>query len=139
MNRPKRLRGLATDPGVQRKAPRTVIQRENKPKGPRLEEQFEWICTAPVAPKDQRKFSLMHLVTRVHWENNQSMTMNRVIHITLRGELQVFADESLAACISEANRRNAERGYTNGVRVVECEDGHRMTADDCKAAARSSL
>ncbi|WP_141719202.1 hypothetical protein [Pseudomonas poae] len=39
MNRPKRFRGLATDPGVQRKAPRTVIQRENKPKGPRLEEQ----------------------------------------------------------------------------------------------------
>jgi hypothetical protein len=25
------------------------------------------------------------------------------------------------------------------VRVVECEDGHRMTAADCKAAARSSL
>ncbi|WP_205548604.1 hypothetical protein [Pseudomonas carnis] len=40
MNRPKRFRGLATDPGVQRKAPRTVIQRENKPKGPRLEEQL---------------------------------------------------------------------------------------------------
>jgi hypothetical protein len=37
MNRPQRFRGLATDPGVQRKAPRTVIQRENKPKGPRLE------------------------------------------------------------------------------------------------------
>ena len=41
MNRPQRFRGLATDPGVQRKTPRTVIQRENKPKGPRLEEQFE--------------------------------------------------------------------------------------------------
>jgi len=40
MNRPQRFRGLATDPGVQRKAPRTVIQRENKPKGPRLEEQL---------------------------------------------------------------------------------------------------
>jgi hypothetical protein len=40
MNRPQRFRGLATDPGVQRKAPRTVIQRGNKPKGPRLEEQF---------------------------------------------------------------------------------------------------
>ncbi|MGY2215685.1 hypothetical protein [Pseudomonas sp. SDO558_S425] len=40
MNRPKRFRGLATDPGVQRKAPRTVIQRENKPKGPWLEEQL---------------------------------------------------------------------------------------------------
>jgi hypothetical protein len=63
MNRPQRFRGLATDPGVQRKAPRTVIQRENKPKGPRLEEQFESIRTAPVAPKDQRKVSLMHLVT----------------------------------------------------------------------------
>jgi hypothetical protein len=25
------------------------------------------------------------------------------------------------------------------VRVVECEDGHRMTAADCKSAARSSL
>jgi hypothetical protein len=41
MNRPQRFRGLATDPGVQRKAPRTVIQRENKPKGPRLEEQHD--------------------------------------------------------------------------------------------------
>ena len=41
MNRPERFRGLATDPGVQRKAPKAVIQRENKPKGPRLEEQFE--------------------------------------------------------------------------------------------------
>jgi len=40
MNRPKRFRGLATDPGVQRKAPRTVIQRENKPKGPRLERKI---------------------------------------------------------------------------------------------------
>lgn len=65
--------------------------------------------------------------------------MNKVIHITLRGELQVFADDDLDACIREANRLNAERGYTSGVRVVECEDGHRMTAADCKAAARSSL
>ena len=61
--------------------------------------------------------------------------MNKVIHITLRGELQVFTDESLAACIREANRLNDERGYTSGVRVAECEDGHRMTAADCKAAA----
>lgn len=59
MNRPQRFRGLATDPGVQRKSPRTVIQRENKPKGPRLER------------KNQRNFSLMHLVGRVHWENNR--------------------------------------------------------------------
>ncbi|WP_119740809.1 hypothetical protein [Pseudomonas sp. Larv2_ips] len=59
--------------------------------------------------------------------------MNKVIHITLRGELQVFAEDSLAACIQEANRLNAERGYTNGVHVVECEDGHRMTAADCKS------
>jgi len=81
----------------------------------------------------------MHLVTRVHWENNRSMSMDKVIHITLRGEMQVFADESLDACIQEANKLNAERGYTSGVRVVECEDGHRMTAADCKAAARSSL
>ena len=41
MNRPQRFRGLATDPGVQRKTSKAVIQRENKPKGPRLEEQFE--------------------------------------------------------------------------------------------------
>ncbi|OPB16731.1 hypothetical protein BFW91_01200 [Pseudomonas fluorescens] len=61
--------------------------------------------------------------------------MNKVIHITGRGELHVFADESLTACIHEANRLNAERGFTNGVRVVECADGHRMTAADCKAAA----
>lgn len=65
--------------------------------------------------------------------------MNKVFHITLRGELQVFADADLNACIREANRLNAERGYTSGVRVVECEDGRRMTAADCKAAARSSL
>ncbi len=65
--------------------------------------------------------------------------MNKVIHITLRGELQVFADADLNACIREANRLNAERGLKSGVRVVECEDGHRMTAVDCKAAARSSL
>ena len=77
----------------------------------------------------------MHLVTRVHWENNRSMTMNKVIHITLRGEMQVFADGSLDTCIQQANKLNAERGYASGVRVVECEDGHRMTAADCKAAA----
>ncbi|RON85050.1 hypothetical protein BK670_03900 [Pseudomonas fluorescens] len=65
--------------------------------------------------------------------------MNKVIHITLRGELQVFADADLNACIREANRLNAERGLASGVRVVECEDGLRMTAADCKAAARSSL
>jgi hypothetical protein len=65
--------------------------------------------------------------------------MNKVIHITGRGELQAFADDDLDACIREANRLNDARGYTSGVRVVECEDGHRMTAADCKAAARSSL
>jgi hypothetical protein len=37
MNRPQRFKGLATDPGVQRKTSKAVIQRENKPKGPRLE------------------------------------------------------------------------------------------------------
>lgn len=61
--------------------------------------------------------------------------MNKVLRITLRGELQVFADGDLAACIREANRLNTERGYTNGVHVVEQDDGHRMTAADCKAAA----
>jgi len=61
--------------------------------------------------------------------------MNKVIRITLRGELQVFADSDLAACIHEANRLNTERGYRNGVCVVELEDGQRMTAADCKAAA----
>jgi len=65
----------------------------------------------------------------------EGKTMNKVIHITGHGELQVFADESLAACIREANRLNAERGFTSGVRVVECADGHRMTAADCKATA----
>ena len=40
MDRPQRSRGVATAPGVQRKAPSSVIQRENKPKGPRLEEQL---------------------------------------------------------------------------------------------------
>lgn len=61
--------------------------------------------------------------------------MNKVIHITLRGVVQVFADDDLDACIREANRLNSECGYTSGVRVVECADGHRMTAADCKAAA----
>jgi hypothetical protein len=61
--------------------------------------------------------------------------MNKVLRITLRGELQLFTDEDLDACIREANRLNAERGYTNGVCVVELEDGQRMTAADCKAAA----
>jgi len=56
MNRPERFRGLATDPGVQRKSPKAVIQRENKPKGPRLEEQFERARTAPAAPKGHGKF-----------------------------------------------------------------------------------
>ena len=61
--------------------------------------------------------------------------MNKVIHITLRGEVQVFADNDLGSCIREANRLNSERGYISGVRIVECADGHRMTAADCKAAA----
>jgi hypothetical protein len=58
--------------------------------------------------------------------------MNKVIRITLRGELQVFIDAEVAACIREANRLNTERGYSNGVCVVELEDGQRMTAADCK-------
>jgi len=61
--------------------------------------------------------------------------MNKVIRITLRGEMQVFTDGDVAACIREANRLNTERGYRNGVCVVELEDGQRMTAADCKAAA----
>ncbi|MFJ2456402.1 hypothetical protein ACIOWK_32660 [Pseudomonas protegens] len=61
--------------------------------------------------------------------------MNKVIRITLRGELQVFTNSDLNACIREANRLNTERGYTSGVYVVELEDGRRMTAADCKAAA----
>ncbi|CAI8795848.1 hypothetical protein EMIT0P12_20088 [Pseudomonas sp. IT-P12] len=42
--------------------------------------------------------------------------MNKVLRITLRGEMQLFADEDLDACIREANRLNVERGYTNGDR-----------------------
>lgn len=61
--------------------------------------------------------------------------MNKVLRITLCGELQVLSDPELDVCIREANRLNAERGYTNGVHVVELEDGQRMTAADCKAAA----
>ncbi|MFT8234788.1 hypothetical protein ACLNBI_24980 [Pseudomonas guariconensis] len=61
--------------------------------------------------------------------------MNKVIRITLRGELQVFTDSDLSACIREANRLNTERGYRNGVCVVELADGQRMTAADCKEAA----
>ncbi|MEX0292504.1 hypothetical protein AAH995_04055 [Pseudomonas putida] len=61
--------------------------------------------------------------------------MNKVLRITLRGELQVFTDSDLSACIREANRLNTERGYRNGVCVVELEDGQRMTAADCKEAA----
>lgn len=61
--------------------------------------------------------------------------MNKVLRITLRGELQVLTDSDLDACIREANRLNTERGYRNGVCVVEIEDGQRMTAADCKEAA----
>ncbi|ASN67993.1 hypothetical protein 9F7_65 [uncultured Caudovirales phage] len=61
--------------------------------------------------------------------------MNKVLRITLRGERQVFADSDRNACIREANRLNNERGYRNGVCVVELEDGQRMTAADCKEAA----
>ncbi|MFA0967374.1 hypothetical protein [Pseudomonas amygdali] len=61
--------------------------------------------------------------------------MNKVLRITLHGELEVFSDNDLAACIREANRLNVERGYHASVHVVECTDGHRMTAADCKAAA----
>ncbi|WP_256819198.1 hypothetical protein [Pseudomonas putida] len=61
--------------------------------------------------------------------------MNKVLRITLRGELQVFTDSDLNACIREANQLNTERGYRNGVCVVEMEDGQRMSAADCKAAA----
>lgn len=61
--------------------------------------------------------------------------MNKVLRITLRGELEVFTNSDLDACIREANRLNTERGYRNGVCVVEMEDGQRMTAADCKAAA----
>lgn len=61
--------------------------------------------------------------------------MNKVLRITLAGECELFADGDLTACIREANRINAERGYTNGVCVVELADGQRMTAADCKAAA----
>jgi len=61
--------------------------------------------------------------------------MNKVIRITLRGELQVFTNSDPAACIREANRLNTERGYRNGVCVVELEDGQRMTAADCRGAS----
>lgn len=61
--------------------------------------------------------------------------MNRVLFISLRGELQVLADSDLSACIREANRLNTERGYRSGVHVVEREDGYRLTAAECKTAA----
>ncbi|MEB6589659.1 hypothetical protein MXM82_11015 [Pseudomonas asiatica] len=61
--------------------------------------------------------------------------MNKVLRITLRGELEVLTDSDLEACIREANRLNAERGYVSSVHVVALEDGQRMTAADCKAAA----
>lgn len=59
--------------------------------------------------------------------------MNKVLHITIKGERQVFAG-SLDACISEANKLNAEYGFVVGVHVVERADGQRMTAADCVAA-----
>lgn len=61
--------------------------------------------------------------------------MNKVLRITVRGEMQVFTDNDLTACIREANRLNAERGYVSSVHVVELEDGRRLTAAGCKAAA----
>jgi len=73
MNRPQRFRGLATDPGAQRKAPSTVIQRENKPKGPRLDEQLDGAGDHASSGKpadDTRRF---HFCTwqRVQRENNR--------------------------------------------------------------------
>lgn len=67
--------------------------------------------------------------------NLEEHSMNKVLRITLAGEQELLADAHPAACIREANRINAERGYTNGVCVMELEDGQRMTAADCKAAA----
>lgn len=61
--------------------------------------------------------------------------MNKVLFISLRGELQVFANNDLSACVREANRLNTERGYTSGVHVVEHEDGYRITAAECRTAA----
>nr|WP_314563346.1 hypothetical protein [uncultured Pseudomonas sp.] len=60
--------------------------------------------------------------------------MNKTIFITLKGERTVFEDADLAACISEANRLNSERGYHAGVHVVEREDGYRLTAAECRAS-----
>jgi hypothetical protein len=49
MNRPQRFRGLATDPGVQRKAPEAVIRQTGIVVGKNI---LGKIRTAPVAPKD---------------------------------------------------------------------------------------
>lgn len=84
-------------------------------------------------------YSLLHLVAArlvAGAEGNQpEKPMNKVLFISLRGELQVFESDDLNACILEANRLNTEHGYTGGVRVVEREDGYRITAAECKAAA----
>ena len=112
MNRPQRFRGLATDPGVQRKTSKAVIQRENKPKGPRLEGQFESICTAPVAPKDQRKVSLMHLVTGALGKQPETVMGNN----DLKDAEQTL--QRLATALNKAVRDYANHGMAVEMDIV---------------------
>jgi len=62
MDRPQQSRGVATAPGAQRKAPRSVIQRENKLKGPRLEEQQD-LSQRPTPVAGRGRFHWLALAT----------------------------------------------------------------------------
>ena len=85
MDRPQQSRGVATAPGVQRKAPRPVIQRENKPKGPRLEEQQDSSQRpTPVAGRGAPRDSLKHLGDRVLWESTGERHANHQAHFQAR-------------------------------------------------------
>lgn len=125
MNRPQRFRGLATGPGVQRKAPRTVIQRENKPKGPRLEEQHEEgrrERSQQLIPAS-KDFSLMHLVTRVHWENNQPRKYDMTLYLidTTANNVVVSTHKTFFAAVTRRHdlaKSENRRGF-GGLEVVE--------------------
>ncbi|WP_259744949.1 phage tail length tape measure family protein, partial [Pseudomonas protegens] len=116
---------LATGPGVQRKAPRTVIQRENKPKGPRLEEQHEEgrrERSQQLIPAS-KDFSLMHLVTRVHWENNQPRKYDMTLYLidTTANNVVVSTHKTFFAAVTRRHdlaKFENRRGF-GGLEVVE--------------------
>jgi hypothetical protein len=101
MNRPQRFRGLATDPGVQRKAPKAVFWRT----GSRLEEQSEFCQSLPPVESDRISdgfllFQDRHLALQVlskpqtaleSHERSKTMDIYEVYKgVTIKKSLNVF-------------------------------------------------